>query len=65
MKINKIIAQEMSYSTGQVKVVKVPTSKKITEESLKKLDREIAALVSANEAMSTRSMFYASKMSAR
>lgn len=65
MKISRIIAQEMNSSAGGVKVVKVPSSKRPTAASLKRLDREIAAQVSANEAMSTRSMFYASKMSAR
>lgn len=62
MKINRMISKQMSKSAGQVTIVKVPDSKRPTAASLKKLDREIAAQVSANEAMSNRSMLYASKM---
>lgn len=51
----------MNKSAGQVKIVKVPASKRPSVASLKKLDHEIAAQVSANEAMSNRSMLYASK----
>jgi hypothetical protein len=65
MKIGKIIAQEMSNSGGRVRIVKVPDSKRPTVTSLRKLDREIAAQVSENEAMSTRSVLYASKMAVR
>lgn len=59
MKINRMISKQMSKSAGQVKIVKVPASKRPTAASLKKLDREIAAQVSANNAMSNRSMLYA------
>lgn len=62
MKINRMIEREMSKSAGRVKIIEVPDSKKPTADSLKKLDREIAAQVSANEAMSNRSMLFASKM---
>lgn len=62
MKINRMIEKQMSKSKGQVRIVKIPADEKPTAESLKKLDREIAAQVSANEAMSNRSMLYASKM---
>ena len=55
----------MNNSAGHVKIVKVPDSKRPTAASLRKLDREIAAQVSENEAMSTRSVLYASKMSVR
>ena len=54
-----MISKQMNKSAGQVKIVKVPASKRPTVESLKKLDREIAAQVSANKAMSNRSMLYA------
>lgn len=62
MKINRMIEKQMSKSNGQVRIVKIPASEKPTAESLKKLDREIAAQISANEAMSNRSMLFASKM---
>ncbi|MBO5199066.1 MAG: hypothetical protein J6B85_11180 [Lachnospiraceae bacterium] len=62
MNISRMIEKEMDKSGGRVRIVKVPASKRPTAESLKKLDREIAAQVSANEAMSNRSMLYASKM---
>lgn len=55
----------MSNSGGRVRIVKVPDSKRPTVTSLRKLDREIAAQVSENEAMSTRSVLYASKMAVR
>lgn len=61
MNISRMISKQMNKSAGQVKIVKVPVSKRPSVESLKKLDREIAAQVSANEAMSNRSMLYASK----
>lgn len=60
MKINRMISKQMSKSAGQVKIVKVPAIKRPTAASLKKLDREIAAQVNANKAMSNRSMLYAS-----
>ena len=59
MKINRMISKQMSKSAGHVKIVKVPASKRPTAASLKKLDREIAAQVNANKAMSNRSMLYA------
>lgn len=63
MMINRMILAQMNKSNGQVKIVKVPASKRLSAKSLKKLDSEIAAHVSANEAMSNRSMVYASKLS--
>lgn len=59
MKISRMISKQMNKSAGQVKIVKVPASKRPTAVSLKKLDREIAAQVNANKAMSNRSMLYA------
>lgn len=61
MKISKVIEKEMQKSGGQVNVVKVPVSKRPTASALTKLEREIASQVSANEAMSNRSMLYASR----
>lgn len=61
MKISKVIEKEMQKSGGQVKVVKVPVSKRPTTSALTKLEREIASQVNANEAMSNRSMLYASR----
>lgn len=63
MKGTSMIEREMRRSGGYVKIVDVPASMRPTKASLKKLDREIAAQVRANEAMSTRSILYASKAS--
>lgn len=62
MKINRMIKNEMNKSGGRVRIVQVPMEKRPTGESVKRIDREIAAQVSANEAMSNRSMLYASRM---
>lgn len=61
MKISQVIEKEMQKSGGRVNVSKVPINKRPTASSLAKLEREIASEVSANEAMSNRSMLYASK----
>ena len=63
MKGTSMIEREMRRSGGCVKIVDVPASMRPTKASLKKLDREIAAQVRANEAMSTRSIMSASKAS--
>ena len=60
MRISKVIEKEMQKSGGRVRVVKVPVSKRPTASALETLEREIASQVSANEAMSNRSMLYAS-----
>lgn len=65
MKISRMIAREMEKSNGKIRIVKVPESKRPTAASLKELDREIAAQVSANEAMSNRSVLLASKTALR
>ena len=49
MSISKAISKQMNKSCGKVKIVKVPDSKKPTAETLKKLDREVAAQVNANK----------------
>lgn len=65
MNLSRMIAREMNKGTGQIKIKRVPANKKPTAASLRKLDREIAAQVSANEAMSNRSVLLASKTSLR
>lgn len=61
MKISRVIEKEMQKSGGSVNIVKVPASKRPTASALKKLESEIASQVGANEAMSNRSMLYASR----
>lgn len=63
MSISKILQKEMNKSNGNAKLVKVPMNRHPTAESLKKLEREISAQIAANEAMRSRSMQNASKMS--
>ena len=47
------------------KVLKVPANRRPTAASLRKLEREISSQISANDAMRSRSMQRASKMSSR
>ncbi len=61
MRISRVIEREMQKSNGRVRVVKVPANRRPTASALTKLEREIASQVSANEAMSNRSMLYASR----
>ena len=61
MRISRVIEKEMQKSGGRVRVVKVPANKRPTASALAKLEREIASQVSANEAMSNRSMLYAAR----
>lgn len=63
MSISRILSKEMQKSGGCARLVKVPADRRPTSETLKKLEREISAQVSANEAMRSRSMQNASKMS--
>ena len=65
MNLSRMIAREMNKGSGQIKIKRVPASKRPTAASLRRLDREIAAQVSANEAMSNRSVLLASKTSLR
>lgn len=64
MRISRVIEKEMQKSGGRVKVVKVPANRRPTASALTRLEREIASQVSANEAMSNRSMLYASRSGA-
>ncbi len=63
MSISRILNKEMQKSGGCARLVKVPANRRPTSETLKKLEREVSAQVSANEAMRSRSMQNASKMS--
>lgn len=61
MRISRVIAKEMRKSGGQVSVEKIPIRNRPDSASLQKLEREIASQVNANEAMSNRSMLYATR----
>ena len=61
MNFSRMLRKEMQKGNGQIEIIKVPANKRPTAASLKKLDREISAQVSANEAMSNRSVLLASK----
>ena len=63
MSISRILSKEMNKSGGCARLVKVPASRRPTAKTLKKLESEISAQVSANETMRSRSMQNASKMS--
>lgn len=63
MSISRILGKEMSRSGGSARLVKVPADRRPTAETLKKLEREISAQVSANEAMRSRSVQNASRLS--
>ena len=49
MSINSMIKTQMSKSNGQVEIVKVPDSKRLSLESLIKLDHEINFWIQRNE----------------
>lgn len=63
MSIERILAKQMEKSGGKARLVKVPSARRPTAETLIKLEREIAAQVSANDVMRSRSMQSASKRS--
>ena len=63
MSISRILSKEMNKSGGSARLVKVPANRRPTAETLKKLEREISAQVIANEAMRSRRMQNASKLS--
>jgi len=56
MSISSILSKEMNKSGGSAKLVKVPANRRPTAESLKNLEQEISAQISANEVMRSRSM---------
>ena len=51
----------MLFRSGKIRIVEVPPEKRLTAESLAKLDREIKAQIDANDAMRHRSYINASK----
>ena len=65
MNLSRMIAREINKDGSATQIVKVPANKRPKAADLKTLDREIAAQVNANEAMSNRSLVYASKTSIR
>lgn len=65
MNLRDILAKEMEKSGGSAELVKVPSNRRPTVASLRKLDREISSQISANDAMRSRSMQKASRLSSR
>ncbi len=61
MSIRTVLTKAMERSGGRARVVPVPADKRPDAESLKKLEREIAAQIDANEAMRNRSIRNADK----
>lgn len=57
--INDMIKAQMDKSNGEVKIVKVPKSKKLSKQSLYKLDEKIRSQVKANADMERKSMIIA------
>lgn len=65
MKLSTILAKEAERSRGGMVIETVPQSKQPAASTLRRIEREIAAQISANEAMSSRSMNYASRLSGK
>lgn len=65
MNIKRIMAKAMAKSGGAAELVEVPAYRRPTAQSLRKLEKEVAAQVSANEAMRSRSMQNAGNTSRR
>lgn len=65
MDLFNVLTKEMEKSGGKARVVNVPENRRPTAESLRKLEREIASQINANEVMRSRSMQRASEMSRR
>lgn len=59
--MSKILHKVAEESNGKMKIVKVPPEKRLTAESLAKLDREIITQIKANIDMEHRSYINASK----
>lgn len=58
---SKILHKIAEKSEGKMRIVKVPTERRPTAESLAQLEREINAQVEANRDMEHRSYINASK----
>ncbi len=63
MSVRKAIQAEMKRSNGKVQVMKIDSKRLPSKKGLLKLDRQISAQISANEAMRNRSMARISKAS--
>lgn len=59
--LDRMIRKLAEKSNGKIRIVEVPPEKRLTAESLAKLDREIKAQIDANDAMRYRSYINASK----
>ena len=57
--IDDMIKVQMDKSNGKVKIVKVPKSKRLTKQSLYKLDEEIRNQVKANKKIERKSIILA------
>ena len=62
MRTSRIIANQMNKSEGLVKIVKPADVFGASRKSLENLDREIFAHIKENDAMSNRSILYATKL---
>lgn len=56
MNLRNILLREMEKSGGSAKLTKVPANRRPTAASLRKLDKEIAFQIRANDAMQSRCM---------
>lgn len=65
MNWNDIMARELERAETGTKMTKVPDSRRASDASLLRLERDIAAQINENEAMSTRSKSYAASMAIR
>ena len=57
--IDDMIKVQMDKSNGKVKIIKVPKSKRLTKQSLYKLDEEIINQVKANKEIERKSIILA------
>ena len=57
--IDDMIKVQMDKSNGKVKIVKEPKSKRLTKQSLYKLDEEIRNQVKANKEIERKSIILA------
>lgn len=65
MKLRELLATEVKRSDGEMTIESVADDGLPSAKTSERIEREIAAQISANEAMSSRSMQYASSQSVR
>jgi len=65
LNLKDIMAKEMQKDGSSARVIDVPNDRRPTADSLRRLQEEISSQVSANEAMRSRSLQNASKMSCK